>query len=361
MHWRYGLIMGVSRRWPGVDRFVLDVEGDEVLAIAYRDLVGELKTGQRVMVNVTALRRELGTGGVALIIAPADELPADPPAGPGHIVKARYLPVQQMIEAVEEQDSPHHDTFVDPEPLAETPVVVCDLHSAVPALARGVQLVRPEARIAYVMTDGAALPLAFSLSAAMMAEAGMLCGTITCGQAFGGDLEATSVANGIIAARRVLGADVVIVAQGPGNVGTGTDYGFSGLDTAWHLQQAALVGARPIAVVRASSADARERHFGLSHHSLTVLRDACPIALDIPVPRDVTADSATQRAFAAFGQNLAQLRGRHRVHDVDITGLDEALADSPVALRTMGRSYEEDRLSFLCAGAAGVWAGRQLG
>ncbi|MEK8105184.1 DUF3866 family protein [Micromonospora sp. M12] len=49
-----------------------------------------------------------------------------------------------------------------------------------------------------------------------------LAGTITVGQAFGGDLEATTVHGGLLAARYVLGADLAIVAQGPGNLGTGT-------------------------------------------------------------------------------------------------------------------------------------------
>ena len=34
---------------------------------------------------------------------------------------------------------------------------------------------------------------------------------------------------GLLAARHVLGADVAIVAQGPGNLGTGTRWGFSGV------------------------------------------------------------------------------------------------------------------------------------
>ena len=29
--------------------------------------------------------------------------------GPGHLVKARYTPLQAMVQGVDEQDSPHHD------------------------------------------------------------------------------------------------------------------------------------------------------------------------------------------------------------------------------------------------------------
>ena len=52
---------------------------------------------------------------------------------------------------------------------------------------------------------------------------------ITTGQSFGGDLEAVTVHTGLLAARHVVGADLVVVAQGPGNLGTGTRWGFSGV------------------------------------------------------------------------------------------------------------------------------------
>lgn len=350
------MITGVSRQWAGTDRFVVEVDGKEIQALAYRDIVGELELGQRVLLNVSALQRGLGTGGVAFIVAPADQLPDDPAPIDGHIVKGRYLPQQLMVQAVEEQDSPHHDEFVDPADLQGVPVVVADLHSAVPAISCGAHLVDPDLSVAYVMTDGAALPAALSISLALMRERSMLVGSVTCGQSVGGDVEATTVANGIIAARRVLGADIVIVAQGPGNVGTGSTYGFSGLDTAWHLQQAALVGGRPIAAVRASSADKRPRHFGLSHHTLTVLGRATPIRVEVPIPSVEDRGADYGRAYAALHADVQQLAERHEVVPVEAAGLYDALADCPVQLRTMGRDLSQDPLSFMCAGAAGMWA-----
>ncbi len=61
-----------------------------------------------------------------------------------------------------------------------------------------------------------------------MREAGWLAATITTGQSFGGDLEAVTVHSGLLTARHAVGADVAIVAQGPGNLGTGTKWGYSG-------------------------------------------------------------------------------------------------------------------------------------
>ena len=79
------------------------------------------------------------------------------------------------------------------------------------------------------MTDGGALPLAYSRLAAALREAGWLAGTVTAGQAWGGDIEAVSVHNALLAARHVLHADAAVVIQGPGNLGTETPWGFSGV------------------------------------------------------------------------------------------------------------------------------------
>src|SRR6185312_68488 len=123
------------------------------------------------------------------------------------------------------------------------PVVVADLHSALPAvlagifraersrddrLAAGGQQQLAEPRVVYVMQDGGALPAWFSRTCAALREAGWLTATVTTGQSFGGDLETVTVHTGLLAARHVLGADVAVVAQGPGNLGTGTRWGFSG-------------------------------------------------------------------------------------------------------------------------------------
>ena len=100
------------------------------------------------------------------------------------------------------------------------PVVCCGLHSQVPLVAAAAKFARPDARVAYVMTDQASLPLALSDVAARSRAAGLLDATITCGQAFGGEIEAVTLHSGLLAARHVRGADVAIVAIGPGVVGT---------------------------------------------------------------------------------------------------------------------------------------------
>ena len=176
-----------------------------------------------------------------------------------------------MLLAVDEQDSPHHDALADADDLAGMPVVVADLHSALPAVLAGIRAVNPQARVAYVMTDGGALPAAFSRAVAGLADAGWLAATLTVGQAFGGDHEAVTTHTGLLAARHVVGADVAVVAQGPGNVGTGTRWGYSGVACADALHAADVLGGRGVASLRVSGsrpARAAPRHQPPQPHGL---------------------------------------------------------------------------------------------
>ena len=79
--------------------------------------------------------------------------------GPGHIMKLRYTSLQADVGSTEEHLDAGTGARVSIDGL---PVVATPLHSQLPAVAIGVRSVRPDARIAYVMTDGAALPLALS-------------------------------------------------------------------------------------------------------------------------------------------------------------------------------------------------------
>ena len=107
---------------------------------------------------------------------------------------------------------------------------------------------------------------------------------MTVGQAFGGDLEAVTVHSGLLAARLALDADLVVVTQGPGNLGTGTRWGFSGVAAGEAVNAAAMLGGRPVGALRISGADARPRHRGVSHHSLTAYGRVALCPCDIAVP-----------------------------------------------------------------------------
>ena len=199
-------------------------------------------------------------------------------------MKARYTPLQTMVLGVDDQESPHHALLAGADDLAGTPVVVADLHSALPAVIAGIRAEAPHARVAYVLTDGGALPAAFSRAVAGLREAGWLSACVSTGQAFGGDLEAATVHTGLLAAKLVAGADVIVVAQGPGNLGTGSRWGFSGVAAGEALNAAAVLGGAPVAALRVSEADARDRHRGVSHHSLTAVGRVALAPVDVVVP-----------------------------------------------------------------------------
>ncbi|GAB3756687.1 DUF3866 family protein [Yimella radicis] len=337
-------------------------DGVEVAALAYIDLVGDPAVGDRVLLNTNAVDRRLGTGGVALVVALPDRLPPVPAAGDGHIMKARYTPLQTMVLGVDEQESPHHELLRDADDLGGVPTITADLHSAVPAVVAGLRESRPQLDVAYVMTDGGALPAAFSRAISGLRDAGWLSGVVTVGQAvgqaFGGDLEAVNVYTGLLAARHVLGADVVVVAQGPGNLGTGTRWGFSGTSAGEALNAAYTLGGRPIASLRVSEGDARGRHHGISHHSRTAYTRVALVPADLPVP--VIGDDFGAKVSRQADDLVRESDGRLRRIDVPVQGLREALDSSPVAMRTMGRGMDDDAASFLAAAAAGRYAASLL-
>jgi hypothetical protein len=356
VRWRSGTVTAVRRRWRGaVEVDVRLADGAAVRALAYPALVGEPVAGDRVLLNVGALAMGLGTGGYALVVAVPDRLPADPADAvdsrdAGHLVKARYTPLQAIVLGADEEASPHRAALAEADDLDRMPVVTADLHSALPAVLAGAHLDAPGLAVAYVMTDGGALPAWFSRTLDALGD--RLAGTVTVGQAFGGDLEATNIHSGLLAARHALRADIAVVAQGPGNLGTGTRWGFSGVSVGEAVNATAVLGGRPVGSLRVSSGDARARHRGLSHHSVTAygrvaLRPADLVVPD-PLPRDLPPDLAT-----AVETAVAALAAAHKVVRVSAVGLEEALRASPVRLSTMGRDLDGDLAYFLAAAAAG--------
>jgi len=363
IHWREGTVRRLREQWPGAA--ILEVTpadeteaGTTVSALAYTDLVGLPRPGDRVLLNVNALERGLGTGGMALVVAIPDRLPPHTPATPGHVVKARYTPLQTMVLGVDEQESPHHQVLREATGIGGMPVIMADLHSAVPAILAGLREGNPRVRAVYVMTDGGALPIAFSRTVAGLSKAGWLAGTITVGQAFGGDLEAVNVHTGLLAAAHVLHADVAIVAQGPGNLGTDSPWGYSGVASGEAVNATAVLGGRAVASLRVSEADERPRHRGISHHTLTTYGRVAMAPADLPVP--LLGGELGERVLDQARRLEAGSAGRLQVREVDISGLAEALLSSPVRLSTMGRSLDQDRSAFVTAAAAGRYAATLL-
>ncbi|OLO87987.1 DUF3866 family protein [Actinomyces naeslundii] len=376
MMWRDGVVSGARMAWGPAGRSCaeLDVEitgapkgasslmpGLQVRAVAYEALTGVPVAGERVRLEVSALDRALGTGGHAMVSARLDVLPTDPPRE-GHLVKARYMPDQVMVTGVDEQGTTHHGLLSQPIgdlDLEGMPVVVADLHSSLPAVLAGLR--SPDGarqpRVVYVMTDGGALPLAYSRLVAALSEAGWLAGTVTAGQAWGGDIEAVSIHNALLAARHVLHADAAIVIQGPGNLGTETPWGFSGVACGDAVNAIATLGGRPVACLRVSQADARPRHLGISHHSMTAYGRVALAGADVVVPLLEGVLGAQVRREAEILCEPRPGAAQHRLVEVPVDGLMELLraaeAETGVRLSTMRRGLDEDTAAFIAAAAAG--------
>jgi hypothetical protein len=247
-------------------------------------------------------------------------------------MKLRYTSLQADTGTAEEHDD---DT---PSRLDGLPVAVCGLHSQMAVVAAVAKAVAPGMRLAYVMTDGAALPLAFSDLVADLRTAGLLDHTLTAGNAFGGEVECVTVASALAWARHRLHADAAVVAMGPGITGTDSELGTTGIEVAALLDLVASLGGRPLMALRVSSGDPRERHRGVSHHSRTVL-GLTHIAATVPVaePTDLPAP------------HVAQV-----VHGPDPAAV---LAGHGLRVTTMGRGPDDDVDFFRAAGAAGALLG----
>jgi Protein of unknown function (DUF3866) len=361
---RNGRVTALLARRSGATEALVAVEpdGGEARALGYDDLVGPLEVGDRVVLNTTAVALGLGTGGFHLVMArlggerdggPSGSSPVD--LGPGHVMKARYTPAQVRVLAVEEEASPHRAAVADVTDLEGLPVVCAELHSMVPVVAAAARAVDGDLTVAYVMSDGAALPLAFSRLAGELRASGLVAGIVTAGQAFGGDLEAITLHSALVSARAVLGADVVVAAQGPGGMGTGTALGYSGIQVAEMVNAAGALGGRPVACLRMSTADARERHRGVSHHSLTALGrlSLARARVALPALADASLAATVRRQLDDAG-----VSARHEIVPVDPPDAGKLLAAWGLQVRTMGRGPEDDPVFFAAAAAAGTLAGR---
>ena len=343
-------ISSVTR--DGVQRLRVDVDGASRRAVLFPRWCAPASVGDRVVINTTAVDLGLGTGGDDFVVWNSAVESHEAPSG-GHIMKLRYTPAQSDVLAVEAQESPHHDVMANASSLSGVPVVATSLHSQlVPALV-AFRRARPDAAVAYVMTDGAALEAGYSKTLDRLRDLGWLAGIVTAGHAIGGDLEAVTLHNGLLAAKHVLHADLVIAGIGPGVVGTGTPFGTTALDLGTIALATSALGGRSIVCVRLSEADPRERHRGLSHHVVSALRWVAAAA----VPPDAVVVVPSGHGIEGLTQTLAPWTVVEEDAGDVLADLSAARA---VGLESshMGRTPADDELFFRAAAAAGAYAAR---
>lgn len=355
---RRGKVIKVLKRRTNLTEILVEVEGFLEKAINYDDLTGEIREGAEVILNTTALRLALGTGGRHFVMHVLGKENLDI-SSLGHIMKLRYTPWQIKCLAVEEKNSFYREKMEQFTNLGGMPVVIAPLHSLVPLIVAAFQqALGGKGKVAYLMTDGAALPLAFSELVYQLQGQGLIQKTITVGHAFGGDLEAVNIYTGLIAAYQVAEADMAVVAMGPGIVGTGSQYGFTGIEQGEIVNSVNILGGRPIAVPRLSFADTRERHQGISHHTLTSLGKIALTPALLPLPKlEKIKMELLQRQLSE-----ADIFQKHQVIEIEDTSQAlQLLEQLGIRVTTMGRGPEEEKEFFQAGAVAGLLAANLAG
>lgn len=346
LYWGVGNVIDIKTE--NELRQIVQVESTDGVAdaIHYLEFHPPLLVGQRVIINRTARVLELGTGGVDFIVAPID--PPFVSKKKGHIIKLRYTPYQFAVNSCEEQESVYHDLFTKYSSLNGLPVLIGELHSMLPiivTLFRQLEQdnqIKPH-RIIYIMTDGAALPIAFSNHVHLLKQLGWLTSSITVGNAFGGDLEAVNIFTGLQAAKQIFNADLVIVIMGPGIVGTETIFGHTGTEQGVIINAVKSLNGTPIPILRASLKDKRKRHQGISHHSINNLKFISLVNSVIPFPHYIINDYP--HIYNYLNQELGS---KYSLMPVWLSHQEivEKLKKYPIKIATMGRTIEEDPIFF---------------
>jgi hypothetical protein len=314
------------------DPLTVEVDGERRPAWADETLLGPMREGDEVVVNVAALELELGSGGfdvVHLNLTRGLEGGGGPPGE--HVMKLNYSSLQHSVDPIEAAEPGVVS--------AHAPVLVLPLHGHVAPAAWAAAQARPGIRLGFVQTGGGALPGPLSRDVAQLLGLGLLCGHVTAAPAYGGEQEALSTAGALDAAGR-LGWEAILVGPGPGIIGSDTEFGHGGM-VALDSAHAALSLRLPTLISpRLSAADPRQRHLGVSHHTYTVLELLLAAA-------DVAAPAGEEEIAAA----LEAAPGRHcvRLAPADLSGY----ADAGLPSRTMGRGIDEDPLFFAAPLAAG--------
>ena len=347
---KVGIVESIKSSDDDLQDIRVSIDGQIQRAYNYPKMTGKVNEGDKVILNTTAVELSLGTGGYHFVISNLNNMESDLDAN-GHIMKLRYTPYQIVVDSVEDHESKYHDLINDFESLDDLPVVVGTLHSMLTPFVASYKRNNPDKKIAYIMTDGAALPLYLSMNVKNLKQKGLINSTITIGNAFGGDYECINIYTALITAKEIAKADVVFVSMGPGIAGTGTKYGFTGIEQGQILDAVKKLGGRPIAIPRISFADKRDRHQGISHHSITVFDKI--VNVDVNIPITIYEDEKLNKIKAQIKEN--KLDEKHNIIFIENNKCKEDLEYFGLKVKSMGRNYDEDSEFFDSASSAAYY------
>jgi hypothetical protein len=330
------------RRGVVVSAQPLEVEVEEERRRAWADevLLGEMREGDEVVVNVEALDLNLGSGGFDVVHVNLTRGLEGGGESDAHVMKLNYTSLQQPVDPIERPNSRFESPDIqDKGTTRSTPVAVLPLHGHLAPAAWAAAQAAPRLRVGYVQTGGGALPGSFSRDVKQLRERGLLAGHITAAPSYGGEHEALSTIGALDAAATALNWDAILIGPGPGIIGSDTAYGHGGIAALDNAHAALSLNLPTLISPRLSSSDPRDRHRGLSHHTRTVLQ-LLLAPVDVAIPE---GEPEVAEALEAFP---------HRVQQVP-TDLDGYSA-AALPRSTMGRSLQDDPLFFKAALAAGT-------
>jgi hypothetical protein len=334
-----------------ITKFIAVIEYKEYRCVNYNFLTGNIHIGDKVLLNTTAIELHLGTGGFHFVAANLSN-PAVNNMKQGHIMKLKYTPIQMNCMTVEAQESKYHHIFNDVVSIQDMPVIIGSLHSVLAPCSIYLKSIKPDIKLCYIMTEGGALPIYMSDIARQLKIEHIIDKTITYGNAFGGDYECINIYTALIAAKEIAKADIAIVCMGPGIVGTDTKLGFSGVEQGSISDAVSKLGGYPMVIPRISFADQRVRHFGISHHSITVLKQLCCTRTNVAIPIMKNHEQMKYIQKQIYEHNIESL---HNIIYVDSIEIEDILYKKAAYLKKMGKNFEEDREYFItCAASAKV-------
>jgi hypothetical protein len=264
-------------------------------------------------------------------------------------MKMRYTPYQIKCHYGSYDEASFYDKVRAFDNLGGMVVITGELHSMLAPTACCLKYMDNSLNVIYIMTDGGSLPMDFSFIVNELKAKSIISGTITCGNAFGGDLEAVNVYDALVFAKSVLECDIAIITMGPGVVGTNTKYGFSGIEQGGIIDCINTLKGQPVFLPRISFTDPRERHYGISHHTLTVLTEIVKTSsyMAFPIIEDKKMEYMKRQIMDSGINN------KHKVYYVDSDCLFQSIQYYNLIPYTMGRTIENDKEFFMaCASCA---------
>lgn len=340
-----GVVSEIKKESDLIQDIYVNIGESRERAYNYIQLTGRVEVGDEVCLNTTAVELSLGTGGFHFVILNLNNMESKFTDG-GHIMKLRYTPYQIKVDSVEEQGSKYHDRFDEFSCLEGMPVAVGALHSILQPFAATFKKICPEKKLVYIMTDAASLPMAFSNNVVNLKKSGLIDETITYGNAFGGDYECINIYTALITAKEICKADCVIVAMGPGIAGTGTKYGFSGIDQGMIVDAVEKLGGNSYIIPRISFADLRPRHRGISHHTITILSEITNKSTNV-----VINTNYDENKLEIIKEQIKDnsIDSKHRIIFNDYEYAKRDLDEFNQKVKSMGRGFEEDSEFFIAA------------